>query len=45
MDELTKYVADNYNGLFEIYSTQIEEHEMTFEQFCMKMFIAHIKNK
>jgi hypothetical protein len=45
MEELTKYVADNYNGLYEIYSTQIEEHEMTFEQFCITMFIAQLKNK
>ena len=45
MDELIKFTADNYDGLYEIYSTQIDPHEMTFDDFCMKMFIAHIKNK
>jgi len=44
MEELTKFVADNYNGLFEIYSTHVNQNEMTFDDFCMKMFIAHLKN-
>jgi hypothetical protein len=45
MEELTKFVADNYNGLYEIYSTRIDPNEMTFDDFCMKMFIAQLKNK
>lgn len=44
MEELTKYVADNYNGLYEIYTTNVNPDEMTFDDFCMKMFIAHLKN-
>jgi hypothetical protein len=43
MEELTKYVADNYNGLYEIYNTNINQDEMTFDDFCLKMFIAHLK--
>jgi hypothetical protein len=45
MLELTKYVTDNYNGLYEIYITYIDPNETTFDDFCMKMFIAQIKNK
>jgi hypothetical protein len=45
MEELTKYVADNYNGLYEIYITYIDPNETTFDDFCMKMFIAQLKNK
>jgi hypothetical protein len=43
MEELTKFVADNYEGLYEIYSTQINQEVTTFDDFCMKMFIAHLK--
>jgi hypothetical protein len=45
MEELIKFTADNYDGLYEIYSTKIDPNEMTFETFCMNMFVAHIKNK
>ena len=43
MEELTKFVSDNYNGLIEIYSTNTIQDEMTFDDFCMKMFIATLK--
>ena len=43
MEELTKYVADNYNGLYEIYNTEINQDEMTFDNFCLTMFIAYLK--
>ena len=45
MEELTKYVTDNYNGLMEIYTTKIEQDKYTFEQFCMMMYIAHLKQQ
>lgn len=45
MEELIKFTADNYESLYEIYSTQGLSNEMTFETFCMNMFIAHLKNK
>ena len=45
MEELIKFTADNYDGLYEIYSTRIDPNEMTFDDFCMKMFIAQLKNK
>ena len=41
---VTEYVAANYNGLYEIYTTQVNQEEMTFDQFCVKMYIAKTKN-
>jgi hypothetical protein len=44
MEELVKYVSDNYNGLMEIYTTQIDRSKITFDDFCMKMYHQHLKN-
>jgi hypothetical protein len=41
---VTEYVAANYNGLYEIYTTQVNQEEMTFDQFCVKMYVAKTKN-
>ena len=41
---VTEYVTANYNGLYEIYTTQVNQEEMTFDQFCVKMYIAKTKN-
>jgi hypothetical protein len=35
---ILKFVTDNYNGLYEIYTTKINQEEMTFDEFCIKMF-------
>jgi hypothetical protein len=44
MIEVTKYVTNNYNGLWEIYSTKIDQDKYSFDDFCMMMYIAHLKN-
>jgi len=41
---MTKFVTANYEGLYEIYSTQINQDEMTFDEFCVKMYITNLKN-
>jgi hypothetical protein len=41
---IAKFVTDNYEGLYEIYSTQINQDEMTFDEFCVKMYINNLKN-
>jgi hypothetical protein len=43
MEELTKYVTDNYEGLVEIYQTHVDQDKITFDDFCMTMFIQYIK--
>lgn len=43
MEELLQYVTENYNGLMEIYTTQIDQSKMTFDDFCMTMYHAHLK--
>ena len=45
MLEVTKYVTDNYNGLWEIYSTKINQEETTFDGFCMMMYLQHLKQQ
>ena len=45
MLELTKYVTDNYNGLIEIYTTKIEQDKYSYDEFCMMMYIAHLKQQ
>lgn len=44
MLELTKYVTNNYNGLIEIYTTKVEQDKYSFDEFCMMMYIAHLKS-
>jgi hypothetical protein len=41
---MTKFVTANYEGLYEIYTTQINQDEMTFDEFCVKMYITNLKN-
>jgi hypothetical protein len=41
---MTKFVTANYEGLYEIYTTQINQDEMTFDEFCVKMYINNLKN-
>lgn len=41
---ITKFVTDNYEGLYEIYSTQVNADEMTFDEFCIRMYINNLKN-
>lgn len=45
MIQVTKYVTDNYEGLYEIYVTQVNQDEMSFDEFCVKMFMNNLKNK
>jgi len=45
MLEVTKYVTSNYNGLFEIYSTRVDQEKYSFDDFCMVMYIAHLKQQ
>jgi hypothetical protein len=45
MLEVTNYVTTNYNGLFEIYSTRIDQEKYSFDDFCMVMYIAHLKQQ
>jgi|688.fasta_scaffold349270_3 hypothetical protein len=45
MVEVTKYVTDNYNGLWEIYTTKIDQDKYNFDDFCMMMYITHLKSK
>ena len=45
MEELTKYVTDNYNGLIEIYTTKVNQDEYSFDSFCTMMYIAHLKQQ
>jgi hypothetical protein len=45
MIQVTRYVADNYEGLYEIYVTQVNQDEMSFDEFCVKMFMNNLKNK
>ena len=45
MLEVTKYVTNNYNGLWEIYTTKINQDEITFDNFCTMMYIAHLKQQ
>ena len=44
MLEVTKYVTDNYNGLWEIYLSKIDQDKYSFDNFCMMMYIAQLKN-
>jgi len=41
---MTKFVTANYEGLYEIYTTQINQEEMSFDEFCVKMYINNLKN-
>lgn len=45
MLQVTEYVTKNYNGLWEIYTTKIDQDQYSFDDFCMMMYIAHLKNK
>jgi hypothetical protein len=44
MEEFMKYMADNYEGLYEIYITKVNDDNITFENFCLKMYHEHLKN-
>ena len=43
MVEVAIYVTNNYNGLWEIYTTKINQEQYSFDNFCMMMYIANLK--
>ena len=45
MEEFMKYMTDNYEGLYEIYITQVHDESITFENFCLKMYHKTLLNQ
>lgn len=44
MEEFMKYMTDNYEGLYEIYITKVQDESITFENFCLKMYHEHLRS-
>ncbi len=44
MKNVNQYVIDNYEILYEMYSTQAAA-DITFDEFCIRMYITNLKNE
>jgi hypothetical protein len=43
MEEFMNYMLANYEFLYEIYITQVQDESITFENFCLKMYHEHLR--